>query len=150
MTGLVTGLVTGCGVLGAGTAGTAEDSAADARDAAYDYPSVDVADDVRANIAMLQVPEDVLAEMSSLALVWSVLDFPYAANAFATSRLDGEVAFLATQSNALEALLGRDDAAAAVEAVRAEFVESGAAGSDQSGELKLTLLDLIAAEVAEA
>ena len=142
----VTGVAAGCGVLGAGAA----DSAADARDAAYDYPSIDFADDVRANIELLQVPDDVLDEMSSQALVWSVLDFPYAANAFATSQTDGEVAFLATQSNALEALLGRDDAAAAVEAVRAELVESGAARSDQSGDLKLTLLDLIAAEVAGA
>ena len=123
-------------------------SAADAREGAYDYPAVDFAGDPQANLELLRVPDDVLDEMSTQALVWSVLDFPYVGNAFASSQANGEVAFLAGQCDALAALLGRDDAAAAVDAVRAEYVEGGDAGADELGELKTTLLDLIAAEVA--
>lgn len=123
-------------------------SAADARDDAYDYPAVDVADDPAASIELLRIPRDALDDMSTEALVWSVLDFPYVGNAFASNRANGEVAFLAGQCDALEELLGRDDGAGAVDAVRGEFVDSGAAASDRFGELKVRLLDLVAAEVA--
>lgn len=122
-------------------------SAADARDEAYDYPAVDVSDDPAANLELLRVPDDVLDDLSTEALVWSVLDFPYVGNAFASSQANGEVAFLAGQCDALAALLGRDDAAAAVDAVRAEYVEGGSADADEFGELKVRLLDLVAAEV---
>lgn len=122
-------------------------SAADARDEAYDYPAVDVSDDPAANLELLRVPDDVLDDLSTEALVWSVLDFPYVGNAFASSQANGEVAFLAGQCDALAALLARDDAAAAVDAVRAEYVEGGGADADEFGELKVRLLDLVAAEV---
>ena len=88
-----------------------------------------------------------LDELSTEALVWSVLDFPYVGNAFASSQANGEVAFLAGQCDALAALLGRDDAAPAVDAVRTEYVEGGSADADEFGELKARLLDLVAAEV---
>lgn len=128
---------------------TADDggSAADARDEAYDYPAVDFADDLRVNLERLGIPDEVLDAMSTEALVWSVLDFPYVGNAFASNQANGEVAFLATQCDALRALLGRADAAAAVDAVRSEYAEGGSADDDESGELKLRLLDLVAAEV---
>lgn len=139
-------------LVGAGLAACSADdvgSAADARAEAYDYPVVDLADDPAANIERLQVPDDVLDELSSEALVWSVLDFPYVGNAFAADQLHGEVAFLAGQCNALDTLLGRDDAAAAVDAVRTAIVD-GDAESEQLGEMELRLLDLIADEVAPA
>lgn len=138
-----------CAALAActGDDGGTGQSAADARDEAYDYPAVDVSDDPAANLELLRVPDDVLDDLSSEALVWSVLDFPYVGNAFASSQANGEVAFLAGQCDALAALLGRDDAAAAVDAVRAEYVEGGSADADEFGELKVRLLDLVAAEV---
>lgn len=127
---------------------TADDAAAEARDEAYDYPAVDFADDPATNLERLRVPDDVLDAMSTEALVWSVLDFPYVGNAFASSQTDGEVAFLAGQCDALAALLRRDDAAEAVAAVRAEYVEGGDADAGRFGELRTRLLDLVAAEVA--
>lgn len=125
-------------------------SAADAREDAFVYPEVDFGEDPLANIERLQVPDEELAGMSTEALAWTVLDFPYFGNAFASNQSDGQVAFLAGQCNALDALLRRDDAADAVEAVRQEFVDSGAVAAEEFGEMKLEVLELIAAEVAPA
>ncbi len=130
--------------------GCTDDGGPDARDEAYDYPAVDLADDPAANLERLRVPDGVLDAMSTEALVWSVLDFPYVGDAFASSQTDGEVAFLAERCDALAALLQRDDAAAAVDAVRAEYVDGGDADAGRFGELRTRLLDLIAAEVAPA
>lgn len=127
--------------------GGSDPSAADARDDAYDYPAVDLAGDPAANIEQLRIPADALEGMSTAALVWSVLDFPYVGNAFASSQANGEVAFLATQCDALAALLGRGDAASAVDAVREAYADAGSA--EQLDPLKARVLDLVAAEVAQ-
>lgn len=136
-------------ILGAALAGcTADDGGSDARDDAYDYPAVDLSADPAANIERLRVPADVLDAMSTEALVWSVLDFPYVGNALASSQSGGEVAFLAGQCDALAALLRRDDAADAVAAVRADYVDGADVDAGRFGELRTRLLDLVAAEVA--
>lgn len=121
-----------------------------AADAAYDYPELTDADraDPTAAIERLQIPADRLEAMTSEALVRSVLEFPYMGNAFASNELNGEVAFLAEQCNALAALLERPDAADAVAAVRTTFVDGGEVETAEYGAMKLELLDLIAAAVA--
>lgn len=123
---------------------TAPPAAADAIDEPYDYPEqtdLQKADPVGA-IGRLQVPEDTLAAMTSEALAWTVLDFPYLFHYTASSDRDGGVAFLAEQCNALAALLRRADAAQAVGAVRDDFAV-GVTETDGSGLIKLDLLDLI-------
>ena len=122
-------------------------SAAEARADAYAYTAVDFGGDPQANIELLRIPEEELADLSTPALVWSVLDFPYVGNAFASSQAGGEVAFLAEQCDALDELLERDDAHEAVLAVREEYSANGAA-EDEFSIMKLRLLDLMVAEVA--
>lgn len=109
----------------------------------YTYPDVDFAGDPAANIEMLRIPADELGEMTTEALAWSVVDFPYFGNFLASSQVGGGVDFLRPQCDALDALLERDDAEAAVQAVRAAF--AGGEVEDEFGELKVMLLDEILA-----
>jgi hypothetical protein len=114
----------------------------------YAYPELtqdDLAGDVATNIERLQVPDDILDEMSSEALVWTVLDFPYVGNFFASSQVDGGTDFLRGQCNALDALLERDDAEDALRSVRAAFVAADGVATEQWGTLKLEILDQIIA-----
>ena len=104
---------------------------------------MDYAGDPATNIELLRIPQDVLDEMTTEALAWSVVGFPYFGNFAASSQLGGGVDFLRPQCDALDALLERDDAAEAVQRVRAAF-EDGAV-TDEFPLMKLELLNQILA-----
>lgn len=108
----------------------------------YNYPDVDFhAEDTTSNIEMLRIPQETLDAMSTEALVWSVLDFPYFADFLASSEVGGGVAFLRVQSDALDALLEREDARPIVRQVREEFGDGEA--EDEFAALKAMLLEEI-------
>ncbi len=109
----------------------------------YAHPAVDFAGDPAANIEALRIPAAVLDGMTTEALAWSVVDFPYFGDFTASSQINGGVDFLRPQCDALDALLERDDAAAAVREVRAALAADDAA--DDFAELKIMLLDEILA-----